>query len=106
MARIIHDKDSKQINFLDERYYKYSEGIYFPSVTTVLDIYPKGYGFIQWLKDLGNNADEVLKRAGESGSKIHDAIETYLKGGEVLWDDEIYDLSEWKQINTFRLFVN
>lgn len=102
--KLIHDKENKQINFLDERFYQFDEWVYFPSVTTVLDIYPKGYGFIQWLKDLGNNADEVLKRAGESGTKIHNAIESYLKGDEVIWNDAIYDFDEWRQILRFKEF--
>lgn len=105
--KVFHDKENKQINFLDERFYQYAEGIYFPSVTTVLDIYPKGYGFIQWLKDMGNNADEVLKRAGESGTKIHNAIEAYLKGEQVSWGvdgKEMYDLEEWRQILRFKEF--
>ena len=104
--QVIHHIHAEQINILDERFYLNKKtGEYYPSVTTVLDVYPKGAGYIQWLKDLGNNSDEVVRRAAEQGSKIHDAIDKYLTRQEVRWmDDEgktIYTLEEWKMILRF-----
>lgn len=103
--KIIHDQEAKQINFLDERFYTIDGKDFFPSVTTILDVYPKGYGFVQWLKDLGNNADEVLRRAGEQGSKVHEAIDMYLKGVKVSWTNiegnPYYSIEEWKMILRF-----
>lgn len=108
--KTIYDSKGKQINFLDERFYTLDNINYYPSVTTVLEVYPKGYGYSQWLKDLGMNADEVLKRAGEQGSKVHDAIDRYLKGEEVSWTDEnekpLYTLEEWQMILRFVEFWN
>ena len=103
--KIFHDEKLKQINFLDERFYTQDNVNYYPSVTTILEVYPKGYGFTQWLKDLGMNADEVVKRAGEQGSKIHDAIFKYLSGEKLTWVDEKneenYSIEEWKMILKF-----
>lgn len=103
--KVIHNNDIEQITFLDERYYlDENTGTYFPSVNTVLDVYPKGYGYIQWLKDLGSNSEEVLKRAGEQGSRIHDAIDRLLNGEELKWTEEEKDnfsLDEWMMILRF-----
>jgi hypothetical protein len=103
--KVIHKEKLKQITFLDERYY-FDEDTqaYYPSVTTVLNVYPKGYGFNQWLKDLGSNADEVVKRAAEQGSRIHEAIENFLNGNEILWigeNGDNYSLDEWVMIGRF-----
>lgn len=95
--KIVHTPELNQITFLDERYYQDGEN-YYPSVSTILDVYPKGYGFQQWLKDLGSNADEVLKRAGEQGTKIHNMIQAFLDGQEVKWiegDKDNFTLDEW-----------
>lgn len=91
---------TKTVEFLDERFYEL-DGEYFPSVTTILNVYPKGFGFDQWLKDLGHNAAEVLRRAGEQGSRVHDAIDRYLQGEEIQWDDNVYSFLEWQMINRF-----
>ncbi len=108
--KIIHNNEIEQITFLDERYYldpKTQE--YLPSATTILDVYPKGYGFQQWLKDLGSNSEEVLKRAGDQGTKIHEAIQSYLLGNEVKWTEgekDNYTLDEWMMILKFVEFHN
>ena len=103
--KIIHNEIDKQINFLDERFYQSENSDeFYPSVTTVLDVYPKGAGFIQWLKDLGNNADDVVKRAAESGSKVHNAIDQYLQGNTIEWQTKSninYTLEEWLMILKF-----
>jgi hypothetical protein len=103
--KIIHNHDIEQITFLDERFYQDpATATYWPSVNTILDVYPKGYGFIQWLKDLGSNSEEVLKRAGDQGSHIHDAIDRFLRGEELKWTDEEkdnYTLDEWMMILKF-----
>ncbi len=102
---IIHKGDIQRIDFLDERFYTKDGITFYPSVTTVLEALPKGFGYSQWLKDLGSNADEVMKRAGDSGSRVHGAIEQYLLGNEVVWADEngngYYDFAEWQMINKF-----
>ena len=39
--RLEFNPELQQINFLDRRVYKRSEGVYYPSVTTILSICPK-----------------------------------------------------------------
>ncbi len=106
--RIYHDTETKQINVLDERFYEYEKGLYFPSVTTVLGVYPKGYGFNQWLKQVGFNADHILKEAGEIGSKIHNAIEAHLNGATLTWVNEDgsgnFTFHEWQMLMRYNEF--
>lgn len=101
--KLFNDVENKRIECKDERYYEI-DGNYYPSVTTVLDAYPKGERFNQWLKDLGNNAQEVLERAGEQGSNVHSGIEKLLKGFELNFDE--YTLDEWKMILKFKDFYD
>ncbi len=103
--RTFADFNGGRVEFLDERYYKNEGGEYFPSVTTILDCYPKGEGFSSWLKSVGNNADKILQEAAARGSRIHEAIETLLLGKEVDWVDG-YSLDEWKMIARFTDFYN
>jgi len=102
---ILHKSARGRIDFLDERFYT-NDGIHFyPSVTTVLEVLPKGAGYYQWLKDVGNNADIVIKKAADSGSKVHHALEEYLLGKEIRWTDKkgnaCYNWEEWQMINRF-----
>ena len=110
MSKIFHNPEIKQINFLDERFYTADDITYYPSVTTVLDVFPKGYGYIQWLKDLGQNADAVMERAGTVGTNVHNAINKYLNGLELLWATEdgkpIYSIEEWLMILKFKEFMD
>lgn len=96
--------DAKQINFLDERFYTLDDVNYYPSITHILDCYPKGSGFNQWLKDLGSNADSVRDRAADIGSKVHDAIRLMLSGVELDWQSDKYSLEEWLFILKFAEF--
>jgi len=106
--KTLHREELKQINFLDDRFYTMDEKNYYPSVTSILDVYPKGFGFIQWLKDLGASAEDVLRRAGDQGSKIHSAIDNAVTGLEVCWADgngiANYTEEEWKMIMRFKEF--
>lgn len=106
--KIIHNTDIQQVTFLDERFYLHAEsGVFYPSATTILDVYPKGYGFQQWLKDLGSNADEVLRRAGEQGTNVHSAIESFLNGAKLEWiagEKDNFTLDEWMMICRFMDF--
>lgn len=78
------DKENNQINFIDNRYYYHAiSDTYVPSVTTVLDAYPKGAGFYNWLKENGKNADAVRDAAGQKGSIVHNLTEIYDLGEEV-----------------------
>jgi len=45
-----YNPDLKQINFLDRRVYKRAEGVYYPSVTTILQYLPKNKFFEKLVK--------------------------------------------------------
>ena len=94
MGRLFHNPSAKQITFCDERFYETKEGNFYPSVTTVLDLYPKGKEFNEWLKRNGQDADVIVMSAADSGSKVHEAIDKLQQGVEVFWDDSIYTLRE------------
>lgn len=104
--RTFHNPDNKQINFLDERFYT-ADGInFYPSVTTVLGVYPKGYGFNKWLKENGENADDILEKAGEEGSKVHDAIDQMIKGHEVRWTHTFVDTLQIQTVESGARFID
>ena len=102
--RVFNDTENNRVEFLDERYYQDKDGNYYPSVTTVLDAYPKGKRFEQWLKDSGSSADDIVERAAQHGTNVHGAVERLLKGENVNWID--YTLDEWKMILRFNDFYN
>lgn len=102
-----------QYTFEDYRIYTDKEtGEVYASVTTVLDEI-KPDPFLQMWKDKNGSeaVDQVLRRAAESGTKVHNAIETlceqYLNGEEpvVYLLDEFnrlaYTEEEWKGIMRF-----
>jgi len=82
------------IEFLDERFYP-RNNFYYVSVTTVLDDYPKGPAFLQWIKDVGNQAKMIAERAADSGKKVHNNIELLESGFEIEWDDKKFNEQEW-----------
>jgi len=71
--------DHKQITLPDSRYYK-RNGQYYPSITYVLQYYPKGRHFEDWLKKVGYASEHIVKQAGEEGTQVHSLIEKYLEG--------------------------
>lgn len=101
-------KTLDKIQVLDERFYTLDKETYYPSVTTVLNAYPKGYAFNEWLKANGTDADQILREAGEQGSNVHNAIESFLNGNELIWitedGHELYTLKEWQMICKFMEF--
>ena len=105
--KIFIDEDANQLNILDERFYQSQKNkdVYYPGVTTILEAYYKGYGYYEWLKQVGFNSDEIVKKAAEQGSNVHNMIEMYLKGFEVSWltseDKEMYTLNEWQMFCKF-----
>ena len=106
VRRLIHpDSTARQITLQDSRFYQRKEGLFYPSVTTVLSYYPKDKFFETWLKEVGSNADIIMRKAGEEGTQVHTAIEAYLKGEEVSWLNEWgstkYSLKVWQMILKF-----
>ena len=74
--------DHKQITLPDSRYYR-RNGDYYPSITYVLQAYPKGKHFEDWLKKVGNSAEWIVKKSAEEGTKVHELIEDYFHGEEI-----------------------
>lgn len=105
--KIFFNNDAQQVNVADERFYKSNKNpeIYYPSVTTILEAYYKGYGYYEWLKQVGFNADEIMKKAGEQGTNVHSMIDAYLAGAPVKWlngnDEMIHTLDEWQMFCRF-----
>jgi len=106
--RLDFNPQLQQINFLDRRVYKRGEGVYYPSVTTILQYMPKNKFFESWLKDVGHNADLIMRRAGKQGTQVHEACEKLILGEEVSWMDDYgnakYSQIVWEMILKFHDF--
>ena len=106
--RLEFNPQLKQINFLDRRVYKRSEGVYYPSVTTILQFMPKAKFFETWLKDVGHNADLIMRKAGKEGTQVHEAAEKLIRGEELSWMDDYgnakYSQLVWEMILKFYEF--
>lgn len=104
------DYDLKKVTFLDSRFYVTKSGGYVPSVTTILDAYPKGYGFYEWLKKNGEDSDEIRDEAGRRGSVVHDMTERYDNNEEVSLFDEDgkihVKIGEWAMFEKYVNFRN
>lgn len=102
MAIKVFQHENNRVEFLDQRFYADTDGNYYPSVTTVLEAYPKGKRFEQWLKDVGNEAEDIVERAAQQGTNVHNAVERMLKGDTIYFID--YTLDEWKMILKYHEF--
>ena len=60
------DQEMKRVTIMDNRYYSRNKE-YYPSVTTILQYMPKNRFFETWLKDVGHNADIIMRKAGKEG---------------------------------------
>lgn len=101
-----------QITTTDERWYKVGDNFY-PSVTWVLDSYPKGVGFMNYLKTQGDNSEAIGKEARDRGSIVHNAIEDLINGKEVFHNSIYGDSSgseremtpyEYSAVRSFKLW--
>jgi len=101
MKRKFINIELNRLEFLDQRFYLVGDTdnpTYLPSVTTILDVYPKGPAFDQWLKDTGAQAGIIAQRAADSGSRVHAGIERLIKGEEIVWDDKEFNMEEWQAL--------
>jgi hypothetical protein len=110
VKRLVEYKEGdKQVNFLDSRFYRRDDK-YYPSVTSILNYFPKNQFFHSWLKDVGHNADIIASKAANEGTQVHTAIDRFLNGDEITWIDEYgkanYSLDVWKMILKFADFWN
>lgn len=78
IKRIVdYNEGDKQVNVLDSRFYRRGEE-YYPSVTSVLNYFPKNQFFHSWLKDVGHNSDIIANKAAFEGTQVHNAIDRFL----------------------------
>ncbi len=102
--------NNNQLTFLDTRYYKCGEDGYVPSVTTILEAYPKGAQYYEWLKKHGEDADNIRDEAGRRGSVVHNLTERYDAGEEVSLINEHgvidFKISEWAMFERYVDFRN
>lgn len=118
-SNIIHDPkikriveysaNNKQVNVLDQRFYRRDKK-YYPSVSSILNFFPKNAFFHSWLKDVGHNSDIIAQKAAWEGTQVHDAAEKLMLGEEITWLKEdgtvLYSLEVWKLILKFAEFWN
>ena len=94
-----------RIEFIDSRFYTTQSGLYVPSVTTILDAYPKDASYFKWLKDVGSDADSIRDEAGRRGSTVHELTERYDGGEEVTMLNEYgkpqFKILEWAMFERY-----
>lgn len=75
--------------------------VWYPSVTTILSVFPKGVGFNKYLTQQSSweSAEENLKEAGKRGTNVHKGSEM-LELGETL-QRGIYTVQEWQMLMGF-----
>jgi hypothetical protein len=110
IKRLVEYKEGdKQVNILDSRFYS-RDSKYYPSVTSILNYFPKNQFFHSWLKDVGHNSDIIANKAANEGTQVHNAVEAFINGEEINWIDEQgnakYNLDVWRMILKFADFWN
>lgn len=105
MSTFFINTNTKQITFTDNRFYTNEAGQHVPSVTTILQAYPKDAHFFKWLKEVGEDADTIRDEAGRRGSIVHKLTEEYDAGMEINLlntDGNIgYKLAEWSMFERY-----
>lgn len=104
MNNFIIDNNKGRIEFLDSRFYLTEDGGYVPSVTTILEAYPKDAAYFKWIKDVGADADAIRDEAGRRGSVVHQLTEDYDAGKEVTFIGEgspKYKILEWSMFERY-----
>lgn len=62
----------------------------YPSSTWITSFVPMGLGYYRWLANQGwDNAQSIMQKAGNKGTKVHQAIHSLLLGNEVHMDDKL-----------------
>lgn len=96
------DPKLKRIDFCGTRCYQRAEGVYYPSVTSILTACPVDQFFLQWLEEVGKNAEIIKNKAAREGTHVHEAMEDLAAGKVVEWQDGFgnakYNLLEWQMI--------
>jgi hypothetical protein len=105
-----YDPKVKRIDVLDNRFYFHEDNpkVFYPSTTTILEAYPKGWALTQWHKSVGFNADIILERAARVGTNVHDGCYKYVKGERLEFGKMVdgvfvanYTMEEWEMLCKF-----
>ncbi|WP_230677635.1 hypothetical protein, partial [Streptococcus pneumoniae] len=74
---------------------------FYPSVTTILSVFPKSVGFNKYLTAQTNweSSQEILKAAGQRGTNVHKATER-LESMETLVRPD-FSVQEWQMLEGF-----
>lgn len=101
--------NGNQLTFTDARFYfDESTGKFVPSVSTILEAYPKGPEFYKWLKETGEDSDRIRDAAADKGSNVHHMTECYDKGLQVSLIDEsgrqTWSMQEWAMMARYHEF--
>ena len=83
-----------------------AKDVWYPSVSTIVSIFPKGKGFEMYLAKQNSyeEAQDILAEAGQRGTNVHKAAEA-LEKGETLYRD-MYNLEQWQMIMNFVEWYN
>lgn len=104
-----YKEGDKQLNILDTRFYQRGTE-YYPSVSSILQLYPKGKFFEDWIRQTGFNSNIIAEKAANEGTLTHNIIEEFLKGKEISWLDKSgntkYSLDVWRMVLKFADFWN
>jgi hypothetical protein len=99
------DLDRQRIQFIDTRFYLSPKENYLPSVTTILEAYPKDASYYKWLKDVGSDADHIRDEAGRRGSVVHELTEKYDCNEEISLINDYgtpqYKMIEWSMFERY-----
>jgi len=108
MKNFTINNNKGRIEFLDARFYQTEDG-FVPSVTTILEAYPKDAHFFKWLKEVGSDADTIRDEAGRRGSIVHELTEKYDNGEECSFITENgfpqYKMNEWSMFERYVEFT-
>jgi hypothetical protein len=101
-AREIEKDGIILIDYFDEHWYKVSDEVILPSVTSILGkVLSKGPQFESWLKNTGNESTYIVRKAAESGTKIHNAIENLINGISINAICGAFEKDEWRKLVNF-----
>ena len=99
------DLHKNRIEFTDNRFYLTDDGNYVPSVTTILEAFPKDASYFKWIKEVGGDADQIRDEAGRRGSNVHELTERYDSGEEVTFLSShglpIFKMIEWSMFERY-----
>lgn len=102
------NNEQQRIEFIDNRFYRTPNG-YVPSVTTILEAYPKDAQFFKWLKENGQEADNIRDEAGRRGSVVHELTERYDCNELVTFINQDgypkYKMAEWSMFERYVEFT-